>query len=84
MKYESAKNEYVIGPANQMKSIDPSKISEEVKEYKQNIWVCKKRDPLIEHSKRHAEDQIRKHMESIERIQKRTTSIIKQQYNHAE
>ncbi|AVK48955.1 hypothetical protein AXY43_13480 [Clostridium sp. MF28] len=83
MTYESAKNEYIIKPANEMKSIDKSKIGEEVREYKQNIWVGKSRDSLKEYKIQHQEEQIAKHMKAIERIQKRTLSEVKQQYNHA-
>ncbi|NMF06554.1 hypothetical protein ACUH7Y_25330 [Clostridium beijerinckii] len=83
MTYESAKNEYIIKPANEMKSIDKSKIGEEVREYKQNIWVGKSRDSLREYKIQHQAEQIAKHMKAIERIQRRTLSEIKQQYNHA-
>lgn len=83
MVYESGKNEYIIKPANEMKSIDKSKIGEEVKEYKQNIWVGRSREALKEYKIQHQAEQIAKHMKAIERIQRRTLSEVKQQYNHA-
>lgn len=83
MSYDPAKNEYVIKPANAMKSIDKSKIGEEVREYKQNIWVGRSRESLKEYTIQHQAEQIAKHMKAIERIQKRTISEVKQQYNHA-
>lgn len=83
MTYDPAKNEYVIKPANAMKSIDKSKIGEEVREYKQNIWVGSSRESLKEYTTQHQAEQIEKHMKAIERIKKRTVSEVKQQYGHA-
>ncbi|WP_297420535.1 hypothetical protein [Clostridium sp.] len=83
MIYESAKNNYLIKPAHQFKSIDTSKINDEVRPFKQNIWVCKTRQALENHIENQREQQIKKHMEAIQKIQQRTVTIIKQRYNHA-
>lgn len=80
LKYESVKNEYSIVSAHTMKSIDPAKISEEVKELKQNLWICKTKDPLKEYSESHKAELIEKHLKAIERIQKRTLTEVKQKY----
>ena len=80
MIYESTKNNYTIKPSHQMKGIDSKKICEEVKEYNQNIWVSKTRKALKEHSQKHTEEQIQRHLKAIEKIQKRTIKKLKNEF----